>query len=124
MQAFDVVVLLFQPPSERIWMVGTPVISDPEHPICPPADRVSHDRLDKDFEIRPRIAIDTVTDDLSGPDNQCGLIDTGSVAFVVVLDVSRGVRSRRTPLPGPRLNARLFVGTNDDITLGEFLAVP
>jgi hypothetical protein len=105
-------------------MVRTTVIDDPKHAICLATDRVCHYFLNQGLEIRPRIAINTVAEDLSCPDDQCCLIDTGTMAFVLVFDVIRGVRSRRSSPSGPRLNTCLFVGANDDIMLGEVLAVP
>jgi hypothetical protein len=113
MQPFDVVVLLFQLPRERIWMVSSSVIENPEHPICRRADRVVHHFLDESLEIHTGVPCDTLSVDFSCADDECRLIRTAAMPVVLVINTQRCTRSRRASMPGPGFDGCFLVSTNN-----------
>ncbi len=76
MEPFDVIVLLFPPPCERIWVVRDPAVGNPEDAICLLADRLGHHHLNDPFEIRSQILHHTRPVDLFCPNDEGYLIRT------------------------------------------------
>jgi len=124
MQALNIIVLLCQPSSERVWMLHAAVIHAPKYPICSAADRVCHDVGNKPLEIRLRVPSDTVTVDFTGAGIESCLVGTAAVSFVLVFDTQWTARFRRTPMPGPGFDRRLLISTDDYVVLGEVFTVP